>query len=121
MPLTDRQEHLLFELYGIPYSSTTIVMGGSGLSSLPPLTELVATPKEHLRRAILDINLDPTKVERVAEILKEYESLSLDASPIDREGYQLRPNRNIRNLQQRLYPYTGIRICANDAHRIPLG
>ncbi|MBW4660935.1 MAG: hypothetical protein KME15_19850 [Drouetiella hepatica Uher 2000/2452] len=121
MPLSDRQEHLLFELYGIPYSSKTISLGSNGLASMPPLTELHQSAKDRLQEAILEINIDPFKTERVGEILAEYEGISLDPSTIEREGYSFRFGRSISNLKDRLYAYTGIRVAGSFSNRMPLG
>lgn len=121
MPLTDRQEHLLHEVYSLPYTATTVSMGEPGLASMPPMTELHLSLKDQLQQSILAINLDPFKVERVGEILSEYEQFSLDPSRIDREGYAFRPGNSFRTVQDRLYTYTGIRVSRGGSNRIPLG
>ncbi|HEY9643320.1 MAG TPA: hypothetical protein V6C57_22720 [Coleofasciculaceae cyanobacterium] len=123
MPLSDRQEHLLFELYGLPYSSNTISLDRhSDLASMPPLTELHQTATQRLSEAIYEINLDPFKVERVGEIIAEYEGVSLDPSKINRDGYDFSFEKFVNNLKTRLYTYTGIRMTrSNASHRTPHG
>jgi len=121
MPLTDRQEHLLFELYGLTYSPETVVLGDHGFSTQPPFTEFQVSATTRLQRAILEINIDPYKVERVGEVLKEYEEIALDPSSIDREGYVFRQSKSIRTLKDRLYSYTGIRSQSHQGNRLRLG
>jgi hypothetical protein len=122
MPLSEKQETLLHEIYGIPYRAETLTIGQNGLSSAPPLSEFVQAPREHLAAAILAINRDESQVNRVGEILAEYEGVALDSSRIDRNGYSFRHRSFIENLQNRLYPFTGVLIRSQSAsNRTPLG
>lgn len=122
MPLTTRQELLLHEIYGLPYGSNTIVLGESGLAMLPPLTELFLSARTQLDNAILRINQEESMVQRVSEILAEFEGFALDPSPINRDGYGFNATRNLQNLQKLLYPYTGIVMGqARGGNQIPLG
>lgn len=121
MPLTERQEYLLHELYGIPTSADTIVLGESGFAQAPPLAGFAQSPRQHLAAAILRINADEFKVDRVIEILATYEEIALDPSAIERDGYKFRHSQSLKNLQDRLYPFTGILLLDQGGNRLCLG
>ncbi|MBW4478606.1 MAG: hypothetical protein KME54_17540 [Tolypothrix brevis GSE-NOS-MK-07-07A] len=107
--LTDHQTNLLFEVYEITQRDTTVVVGGEGSSRLEPDLFNTNTPvRQALISAIASINESPSQVERVGVILEEFECISLDPSNIDKDGYQLRPDKNLAAIRRSLYPYTGI-------------
>ncbi|MBN3993885.1 MAG: hypothetical protein HWQ36_26225 [Nostoc sp. NMS2] len=109
MPLTDHQANLLFEVYEITQRDTTVVVGGEGSSRLEPDLYNTNTPvRQALTDAIAAINNLPSQVERVGVILEEFECISLDPSNIDKDGYQMRPDKNLAAIRARLFPYTGI-------------
>ena len=114
MSLTDHQVNLLFEVYEITQRDTTVVVGGRGSSRLAPdLYNSNTSVRDTLKSAIAKINESPSEVERVGEILEEFKCISLDPSNIDKEGYQLRPSKNLDAIRARLYPYTGILFQKN--------
>ena len=114
MSLTDHQINLLYEVYEITQRDTTVVVGGEGSSRLAPdLYNSNTSVRNTLKNAIAKINKSSSEIERVSEILEEFKCLSLDPSNIDKEGYQLRPNKNLDAIRARLYPYTGILFKKN--------
>ncbi|MBO3459955.1 hypothetical protein G7B40_040220 [Aetokthonos hydrillicola Thurmond2011] len=124
MPLTDHQINLLFEVYEITQRDTTVVVGGEGSSRLQPDLFNSNTPvRQALQNAIALINDSPSQTERVGTILEEFECISLDPSNIDKDGYQLRPQKNLAAIRARLYPYTGIlfKSGGNRGNKICLG
>jgi len=124
MPLTDHQINLLFEVYEITQRDTTVVVGGEGTSRLQPdLFNSNTSVRQALYEAIAAINDSPSQVERVGVILGEFECISLDPSNIDKDGYQLRPNKNLAAIRRSLYPYTGILFKKNSGcdNRVNLG
>jgi hypothetical protein len=124
MPLTDHQVNLLFEVYEITQRDTTVVVGGEGSSRLEPDLFNSNTPvRQALTDAIAVINNLPSQVERVGTILEEFECISLDPSNIDKDGYQMRPDKNLAAIRRSLYPYTGILFKKNAGmyNKIPLG
>lgn len=121
MPLTDRHKHLLHELFGIPYESKTVVVGEFAYQPLPMILDYQQSPKQRLDEAIVSIDSDETRVQRVAEILAEYEQYALDRSTIDRNGYSLRPNRNIRAIRRALFSYTGLISETGQGNQTRLG
>lgn len=123
MPLTEHQINLLFEVYEITLRSTTVVVGGEGSSRLAPdLFNSNTSVRQALLDAIAVINESSSQIERVGTILEEFESISLDPSNIDKDGYQLRPGKNLMAIRARLYPYTGILFQKNPgSNMIPLG
>ena len=124
MPLTDHQINLLFEVYEITQRDTTVVVGGEGSSRLQPdLFNSNTSVRQALLDAITAINNLPSQAERVGVILEEFECISLDPSNIDKDGYQLRPNKNLAAIRRSLYPYTGILFKKNSGmcNIIPLG
>ena len=124
MPLTDYQVNLLFEVYEITQRDTTVVVGGEGSSRLAPDLFNSNTPvRQALYDAIAVINQSSSQTERVGTILEEFECISLDPSNIDKDGYQLRPNKNLAAIRRSLFPYTGILFQKNSGcdNRITLG
>lgn len=108
--LAPEEELLLFELYGITTPGTAI-----------PIGEVDVVIQNQLMAAIASINSDVAKVLRVQEILSEYTSIALDPSPIEREGYSFRLNRNLDHIKRLLYSYTAIPLRKHNLHRINLG
>ena len=123
MSLTDDQVNLLFEVYEITQRSTTVVVGGEGSSRLEPDLYNTNTPvRQVLADAIAAINNSTSQVERVGVILSEFECISLDPSNISKDGYELRPDKNLAAIRTRLFPYTGILFKKNTGiNKIPLG
>ncbi|NWF61783.1 MAG: hypothetical protein HXY43_21620 [Fischerella sp.] len=122
--LTDHQVNLLFEVYEITVRSTTVVIGGEGTSRLQPdLFGSNTSVRQALLDAIAAINESQSQVERVGVILEEFECISLDPSNIDKDGYQLRPHKNLAAIRARLYPYTGILFQKNgsESNKFKLG
>lgn len=112
--LNEHQINLLFEVYEITQRDTTVVVGGEGSSRLEPDLYNTNTPaRQALSNAITAISESPSQVKRVGIILEEFECLSLDPSNIDKDGYQLRPNKNLAAIRARLFPYTGILFKKN--------
>jgi hypothetical protein len=123
VPLTDHQINLLFEVYEITQRDTTVVVGGEGRSRLEPDLFNSNTPvRQALTDAIAVINDSPSQVERVRTILEEFECISLDPSNIDKDGYQMRPDKILAAIRTRLFPYTGILFKKSvGINKIPLG
>jgi hypothetical protein len=117
--LTDLEVNLLYEIYEITLRENTVVSGGSGQSRLQPdIFSAGKTIKDRLVEAIAAINLSPSQIARVREILTEFKDISLDPSSIDQAGYSFRPHRNIEILRERLYPYTGILFYKGGGNRL---
>ena len=108
MPLTDEHKHLLHEIFEIPYEPIAVLVGDAGFEVAASMLNPFENPVKRLQGAIVSIDADETKVTRVGKILAEFESLSLDPSRIERNGYVLNPAKNIRLLKKRLFPYTGL-------------
>jgi hypothetical protein len=88
---------------------------------MPDLFSYGTSIRNRLQSSIEEINLSPAQVERVQEILAEFEELSLDPSKIDKDGYQLRPSNNIKTIRTRLYIYTGILFNSSAGQRLSIG
>lgn len=109
MALSERSKSLLYEIYEVTTMPFTVVAGGEGTSRLEPdLFNAGRTVKEQLDLAIGAIDLNSAKQQRIEEILKEWEELSIDPSKIEADGYFLKPEKNIKAIRKRLYSYTGI-------------
>ena len=108
MPLSERQKHLLHEIYEVFYSSRIVTTSGLGYISTPTIFDDYSSIKSQLTESIENISRDESKVARIAEILEEYDNIALDYSTIDREGYSMQPQRNLRRIHLALQPYTGI-------------
>ncbi|MHC5825309.1 MAG: hypothetical protein ACYT04_58040 [Nostoc sp.] len=120
--LSDHQANLLFEVYELTQRDTTVVVGGEGTSRLEPDLFDSNTPvRQALTDAIALINSSPSQTLRVGVILEEFECISLDPSNIDKDGYQMRPDKILDAIRARLYPYTGILFKKNKSNKIPLG
>lgn len=116
MALSERSKNLLYEIYEITAMPFTVVAGGEGTSRLSPdLFGAGKTIREQLDQSIEFVDLNPAIQERIEEILKEWEELSIDPSKIEAEGYSLKPEKNIKAIRKRLYTYTGI-IFKEDSH-----
>lgn len=122
MPLSERQENLLFEIYNVSFLTTTVVTSGEGVSVSPTFFDVRIGVKQQLIMAIALINVEQAMCNRVAEILEEYENFALDYSTIDHEGYSFRPARNLKRIHEALYSYTGIVVRPNsNNNQIKLG
>ncbi|PSB26214.1 hypothetical protein [Stenomitos frigidus] len=122
MPLLDHEKHLLYELFGIPYEPIAVETGEYGMPITQAILDPIQAPATRLKAAISSIDADETKVVRVREILAAYSDLSLDPSPIERNGYSLRPGKNIRLYRRLLFTYTGLISDINThGNRLPLG
>jgi uncharacterized protein YggE len=120
--LSDHQINLLFEVYEITQRDNTVIVGGEGTSRLQPdLFNSNIPVKQALLNSVAAINESASQIERVGVILEEFECLSLDPSDINKDGYELRPKKNLAAIRARLYPYTGILFINNGSSRIPLG
>lgn len=120
--LSDKCVALLYEIYGVSFrGSTAIIAQGDPTSTTYLGFDYLVGVREQLVRAIDEINAQPEVIPRVAEILGEYEALSLDRSTINKDGLSLKPERNIRAIQSALYTYTGILISNSQSNRVPLG
>lgn len=109
MPLTEKHRGLLFELYGAtPLQEIYAAPGTPGVSILPASFSVTEPLVRAIERAFASINQDEAKVARVQAILDEYESISLDPSSIDRDGYRFRYEKSVETLRNLLLPYTGI-------------
>lgn len=107
--LSEHHVGLLYEIYEITFRENTVVAGGNGTTRIQPdIYASGQSVRDRLNQAITLINASEYQSTRVKEILEEYEELSLDPSTINKEGYNLRPLKNINLLRKRLYPYTGI-------------
>lgn len=125
MPLTADQQNRLFEIYQVPVTLDSTVVGGTSGLFQTPIVSLAglgqASVKNQLINALAIINADSAQTQRVAAILDEYDGFALDPSNIDRNGYQFRAERNRRAVLNALYPYTGIVARQFMPNRIPLG
>jgi hypothetical protein len=121
MPLSERQKQLLYEIYGVSYSQKTVTTSGGGFTPTPTLFDVRSGVKQQLVEAIAFIDTEESRVARVAEILEEYDAIALDFSTIDREGYSMRPSRNLKRIHEALYAHTGIFFQKNQANNILLG
>ena len=96
--------------------------GSFGIPITQAVLDPIQSPAVRLQAAIISIDADETKVSRVREILAAYNDLSLDRSNIERNGYSLRPNKNIRIYRRLLFTYTGLISDMNaGGNRLPLG
>lgn len=119
--LTPSQELLLYEIYGVTKAADSVIDSGYyGLATTPNPVWQQTSIKQQLEKAIEIIESDSAISDRVAKILKEYECLGLDPSPIERDGYSFRYQRSLRRIKQLLYSYTGI-IPSETTNAVPLG
>jgi hypothetical protein len=110
MPLSERQKHLLREIYEVvvPEINDLVFPREVGSFASPNLVSGDTSVRQRLEAAFGLIDADPSRVVRVGEILDEYECWALDNNHVDRDGYKFRYNRWLRNLKQKLFPFTGI-------------
>lgn len=124
MPLTEVQKNYIYELYEAipPGQFDSVIVAGSGGVTLSPNFLSSATPvQRRIQDAITLIDLDPSKVTAVQELLDEYAGIRTDPSSIDKNGYAFRFNRTIKNLRMRMHPYTGILWTGGQSNRVPQG
>lgn len=123
MPLTDHHRCLLMEIYGVTDMQEVYAAPGQSISSILPVSFSLTTPiVKQIDDAIASINTSPEKAARVETILAEYESISLDPSNIDREGYAFRLERTLTRIKALLRPYTGIFVGERGGSNItPVG
>lgn len=122
MPLTEKHRGLLFEIYGAtPLQEIYAAPGTPGVSILPASFSVTAPLVTSINRAFDLINQDESKVARVTAILDEYESISLDPSPIERDGYSFSQSRSLARLRDVLLPYTGIVMGTGSQNSLNFG
>jgi len=120
--LSDTEVGYLYEIYELTFQQYTVVMGGEGQSRLQvDLFSAGKSIRDQLTYAIQQINQNPAWENRVRAIVTEFEGWALDPSPITQQGYEFRPERNLKTIRKRLYPYTGIIVDPGNGNRIPLG
>jgi hypothetical protein len=119
--LNPDQVLLLYEIYGVTQAPNSVIDSGHyGLATTPNPVWQQTSIKQQLDQAIETIDSDFAISDRVVKILKEYECLGLDPSPIERDGYSFRYQRSLRRIKQVLYSYTGI-IPNDSSNAITLG
>lgn len=122
MLLSDHYKQLLHEIYEVPFSPETVITAGGGTIVSHTLFDVQTSVRQRLAKAISQIDADPSKAMRVGKILDEYETIALDFSTIDRDGYKLNPSKNLRRIKKALYTYTGIRYeDGGGVNCLPLG
>lgn len=125
MPLlTDTEKAILREIYEVPPLGDVIIAGeGDGYpSSFPLPTGGNNSIRQRLETAIATLDTDITASTRVSAILAEYSNFDLDRSPIDKDGYSFRWQRNMKAIYKALYAYTGIMIrTGGGGNQTPLG
>ena len=124
MPLTEVQKNYIYELYETtsPGSFDSVIVAGTGGVTLSPNFLNSVTPvQERIQESIEQIDLNPSKVTAVQQLLDEYEGIRTDPSNIDKNGYSFRFKKTIRNLRTRMHPYTGILWTEGQNNRIPQG
>lgn len=112
MALGTDYEYLLYEIYeATPLPEAYVVSDNDAVSarlSLPSSFRTTEPIIDQIKLAISTINSDINIENRVMEILDAYKGDSLDASNIDRDGYEFKLQRNLKNYRNLLKPYTGI-------------
>ena len=112
MALSTAYIYLLYEIYGAtPLPEAYVVSDNDVVSarlSLPSSFRTTEPIITQLLNAVSKINSDINIETRVIEILDAYKSDSLDASNINRDGYEFKLKRNLKNYRNLLKPYTGI-------------
>lgn len=125
MPLTADQQNRLFEIYQVPVTLDTTVIGGASGLFQTPVVSLAglgqASVKGQLEKALVSINASAAQSERVAAILAEYDGFALDPSNIDKNGYSFRADKARKAILNALYVYTGIVPNFGVPNRTPLG
>lgn len=112
MALDTGYEYLLYEIYeATPLPEAYVVADNEVVSArlaLPASFRTTEPIVTQIQNAISRINQDINLETRVVEILDAYKGDSLDASKIDRDGYNFSLPRNLTNYRRLLKPYTGI-------------
>jgi hypothetical protein len=107
--LTELHRNLLYEIYGVTPLEEVYVGPGSSVGTIVPASfSLTQSLVAQINQAFDYINADFARAGRVLVILAEYESISLDPSNIDREGYAFRLPKSLDRIKLMLRPYTGI-------------
>jgi len=108
MPLAEKHRILMYELYGCtPQKEVWSVPGGGG-SLIPASFSVTESLVDRVNEAFEYISARDDWTARVTAILDEYESISLDPSKINRDGYEFSLKRSLDHLRELLRPYTGI-------------
>lgn len=125
MPLlTETEKGILREIYEVPPVGDTIIAGDN--TGYPTGLSLPSGGNNSIRQRleVAIARLDTLVIEstRVSAILAEYSNFDLDRSPIDKDGYSFRWQRNMKAIYKALYAYTGILIrMGGGSTQTPLG
>lgn len=122
--LTDTEKGILREIYEVPPVGDVVIAGdNTGYPTGFPLpTGGNNSIRQRLELAIAQLDTDVVSSTRVSAILAEYSNFDLDRSPIDKDGYSFRWQRNMKAIYKALYAYTGILIrMGNGNNQTPLG
>lgn len=124
VPLSEKSFNLLYEVYGLPLPTTTQIVVGGSLYYEGSVSRLnVNALSKSLSNAIDLINTNQSVVDRVTEILDEFEGFAIDPSNIDKDGYSFRASQSKKAILEALKPYTGITLSGfghRSGGRIPL-
>lgn len=124
MALTETEKGILREIYEVPPVGDVVIAGdNTGYPTGFPLpTGGNNSIRQKLELELVNIDASPTKSARVSAILEEYSNFDLDRSPIDKDGYSFRWQRNMKAIYKALYAYTGILIrLGGGSNQTPLG
>lgn len=122
--LTDTEKGILREIYEVPPVGDVVIAGdNTGYPTGFPLpTGGNNSIRQRLELAIAQLDTNVVSSTRVSAILAEYSNFDLDRSPIDKDGYSFRWQRNMKAIYKALYAYTGILIrMGNGNNQTPLG
>lgn len=122
--LTETEKGILREIYEVPPIGDVVIAGdNTGYPTGFPLpTGGNNSIRQRLELAIARLDTLPTESTRVSTILAEYSNFDLDRSPIDKDGYSFRWQRNMKAIYKALYAYTGILIRMDSGNnQTPLG
>lgn len=122
--LTETEKGILREIYEVPPVGDVVIAGdNTGYPTGFPLpTGGNNSIRQRLELAIQRLDTLPTESARVSAILAEYSNFDLDRSPIDKDGYSFRWQRNMKAIYKALYAYTGILIrMGGGSYETPLG
>lgn len=122
--LTDTEKGILREIYEVPPVGDVVIAGdNTGYPTGFPLpTGGNNSIRQRLELAIATLDTDVVSSTRVSAILAEYSNFDLDRSPIDKDGYSFRWQRNMKAIYKALYAYTGILIrLGGGGNQTPLG
>lgn len=120
MKLTERQKVLLREIYQVNMSGNFVITTGFSGIYFSYLLEGQSL-QERLRDAIVEIDKESAMVQRVGEIIQEYEVTSLKPGDIERNGFTLPYRRLMNRIYEMLFPYTGIQWQQQSSNKIMLG